>query len=133
MSSALLNECRCVCGKLLFKGFLCQCVVEVKCRRCGITTSWGYKEPQYLLIQTNAAGDIEDTFGYRDQSFVGRPVSELAPFLHDGLAVMPEGTYKLKEHALILRDGRESRAESCIVPRYVNGTFAGHRIFSIPK
>ena len=30
-----LSEYRCDCGKLLFKGDLKDCRVEIKCRRCG--------------------------------------------------------------------------------------------------
>ena len=33
--SSILNEYRCDCGKLLFKGVLSVCRVEIKCKRCG--------------------------------------------------------------------------------------------------
>jgi len=35
MEQSNLNEYRCDCGKLLFKGNLKSCTVEIKCRRCG--------------------------------------------------------------------------------------------------
>jgi phage FluMu protein Com len=34
MDENFLNEYRCNCGKLLFKGELKECKVEIKCRRC---------------------------------------------------------------------------------------------------
>jgi len=30
-----LNEYRCDCGRLLFKGELLKCLVEIKCKKCG--------------------------------------------------------------------------------------------------
>lgn len=35
MESASLNEYRCKCGRLLFKGALLTCKLEIKCKRCG--------------------------------------------------------------------------------------------------
>lgn len=35
MKSAPLNEYRCKCGRLLFKGALLTCKLEIKCKRCG--------------------------------------------------------------------------------------------------
>jgi len=34
MENSLLKEYRCACGKLLFKGFLANAVIEIKCKRC---------------------------------------------------------------------------------------------------
>ena len=34
MDNNFLNEYRCNCGKLLFKGDLKKCRVEIKCKRC---------------------------------------------------------------------------------------------------
>jgi len=31
----MLNEYRCDCGKLLFRGILSFSVIEIKCKRCG--------------------------------------------------------------------------------------------------
>jgi hypothetical protein len=33
-SDQLLQEFRCTCGKLLFKGLLVKGIVEIKCKRC---------------------------------------------------------------------------------------------------
>ncbi len=45
-----LNEYRCDCGKLLFKGSLLVSVVEVKCRRCGkVLTFKGRKRDEEML------------------------------------------------------------------------------------
>jgi len=35
MEKPNLNEYRCSCNKLLFKGVLTDCKIEIKCRRCG--------------------------------------------------------------------------------------------------
>jgi len=35
MEQNFLNEYRCDCGKLLFKGTLVDCKIEIKCKRCG--------------------------------------------------------------------------------------------------
>ena len=35
MKFAPLNEFRCKCGRLLFKGVLLTCKLEIKCKRCG--------------------------------------------------------------------------------------------------
>lgn len=34
MENLRLKEYRCTCGKLLFKGFLADAVIEIKCKRC---------------------------------------------------------------------------------------------------
>lgn len=34
-TTTLVQEYRCVCGKLLFKGMLVSCNLEIKCKRCG--------------------------------------------------------------------------------------------------
>lgn len=35
-----LREYRCECGKLLFKGKLVDCIIEVKCRKCHALLRW---------------------------------------------------------------------------------------------
>lgn len=35
-----LTEYRCSCGKLLFKGKLVDCIIEVKCRKCHALNWW---------------------------------------------------------------------------------------------
>lgn len=35
MEPSILNDYRCDCGKLLFKGLLLSCKLEIKCKRCG--------------------------------------------------------------------------------------------------
>lgn len=35
-----LMKYRCECGKLLFKGRLMDCIIEVKCRRCHALVRW---------------------------------------------------------------------------------------------
>lgn len=146
MSSTLLTEYRCSCGKLLFKGLLCQCVVEVKCRRCGSMTTWGLAEEfPYALIESDAdawmtcvSGDIENVLGCDREYLIGRPITDIFPFIRDvsekGKAPdRPEQAYDLKDAALMLRDGQERSVEGCVVPRYQGETFTGYRVFCVPK
>jgi hypothetical protein len=42
MESVDLNEHRCSCGRLLFKGALKDCTIEIKCRRCGKIKTIGF-------------------------------------------------------------------------------------------
>ena len=142
----LLTEYRCTCGKLLFKGLLCQCVVELKCRRCGSITTWGLAEAiSYALVESDAdarmieaSGDTEGVLGCDRDSLLGRPITELFPFIRDASPAekpdAPEREYDLADTPLLLlHDGQERRVESCIIPRYRDGAFAGYRIFSVPK
>lgn len=136
-----LKEYRCACGKLLFKGLLCQCVVETKCRRCGVVSTWGIDEAlSYTLIEsdaqafmTEASGDVINLLGCGRDQLVGRPITDLFPLLRDAPSDNTGSAYQFKEMPLMLRDGRERIVESCVVPRYKDGAFDGYRVFSVSK
>lgn len=139
MSSTTLKEYRCACGKLLFKGLLCQCLVEVKCRRCGVVSTWGTSEAlSYALIESDAesrmtevSGDIANLLGCERDQLIGRPITELFPLLHDAPARIEDRAYQFKEMPLMLRDGKERMIESCVIARYKDGAFDGYRVFSV--
>jgi phage FluMu protein Com len=42
MEQPNLKEYRCSCNKLLFKGVLIDCKIEIKCRRCGGIKTIGF-------------------------------------------------------------------------------------------
>ncbi len=44
MEPNILNEYRCGCGKLLFKGSLFTCALEIKCKRCGAIKALTYRD-----------------------------------------------------------------------------------------
>lgn len=58
MNNSALQEFRCDCGKLLFKGELFAALVEIKCRRCGIINNMRSKEISGVLILRDAPRKI---------------------------------------------------------------------------
>lgn len=141
MSSSLFREYRCTCGKLLFKGLLCQCVVEVKCRRCGALRTWGLDETfPYTVVESDAearmvgaSGDLGQLLGYEWKNLIGRPITDVFPLLRDAASYVTEGSYQLQEMPFLLKDGRQELVDACVMPRYADGAFAGYRVFSVPK
>lgn len=140
MSSLNLAEYRCTCGKLLFKGLLYQCVIEVKCRRCGEITTRGIEESDLITffesdanaVLTDASGDVKGLLGKDKSHFIGKPLFEVFPLLRDTAEKAPNG-YALREGALVLHDGEGCRIESYLIPKYKEGVFVGYRIFSRKK
>lgn len=140
MSSLNLAEYRCICGKLLFKGLLYQCVIEVKCRRCGEITTRGNDDSDLIAffesdadsVLIEASGDVVTILGKDKDHFIGKSLFDVFPLLRDTAEEAPNG-YALREGALVLHDGEGCRVESSFVPRYQNGTFTGYRIFSKKK
>lgn len=57
MENSLLKEYRCACGKLLFKGFLTNAVIEIKCKRCEkvnlFEENYSQKIPTPFAIEIN--------------------------------------------------------------------------------
>ena len=142
MSSPLLKEYRCGCGKLLFKGRLFQCVLEIKCRRCGGVVALGFTDvPECVVMEldlndeiTAISGDSASVFGCEHEYVLGRRVPELFPRIRDAKRETQEpGTsYELRDNVLMLRDGTEKHIESYVIPRMENGNLAGYRMFSVP-
>ncbi|HEY4488915.1 MAG TPA: hypothetical protein VJA87_00300 [Candidatus Paceibacterota bacterium] len=138
MSSSLLTEYRCACGKLLFKGLLYQSIVEVKCRRCGEVITRGLdEEPTYAILESDTeanlvevSGDVMGVLGSSREYFIGRPLFEVLPLLRDASEKESEHAYSLRDATLTLHDGSEQRIASCVVPKYLDGSFAGYKIFS---
>jgi phage FluMu protein Com len=49
MEKVILNEYRCDnCGKLLFKGKLEECIIEIKCRRCAEIKIFDYSNKRKI-------------------------------------------------------------------------------------
>lgn len=145
MSSSFLNEYRCSCGRLLFKGLLFQCVIEVKCKRCASLASWAPFEPvRYASVESNAdqevtgaSGDLAAVLGCDGAQLIGKRLVELFPLMRD----MPSGTapgavhegYALPETTLVLGDGSFQRVRSYVVPRIEKGACVGYRVVSVLK
>lgn len=81
-----LQEYRCTCGKLLFKGLVGSSIVEIKCRRCDKVTSFGFS------FSAKSCLPIND--------------SEECKCLNKSLK---NGTlYKMQPNAFLLRDGSKT-------------------------
>lgn len=145
MSSMLLTEYRCPCGKLLFKGLVCLSIVEVKCRRCGAVTTWGLMEVMpYALVEGNAdacmveaTGDIEQVLGHSRDRLIGRPLTDIFPRMRTMIDKCQTGGktapgYDLMHTTLMLHDREERPVKSCVVPRYANGSLVGYRVLAVP-
>jgi len=138
MSSTLLVEYRCACGKLLFKGLLYQSIVEVKCRRCGEVTTRGLNEaPAHAVLESDIKGNLVEisgnvvgVLGSGREHFIGRHLFEVLPLLRDAPEKAPEHAYSFTDTVLRLHDGSEQKVASCILSKYQDGSFAGYKVFS---
>ncbi len=132
MSQNLLKEYRCACGKLLFKGLLLFSVVEVKCKRCGNTVSFGKLAPGEervsFAVFLDEHGIIFDAcqgavFAGMDREYVlGKHLSELFPLLHDApeyknLAMTKRKSefFEIKDNILLLKDGKKIPCQSSFI------------------
>lgn len=147
MSPSFLQEYRCTCGKLLFKGTLFLSVVEVKCKRCGNTGVFDDQEKGATVsfaVTIDGSGNIIDAcravlcVGWERGSLVGKHFSEIFPLLRDvpdmkSLAISSEGgkPFEIQNNTLLLRDGGTLTAESYVVPRPRGGVPSGYYIFTV--
>lgn len=101
MESFILNNYRCDCGKLLFRGTLLVCKLEIKCKRCGIIKSIGgilgsgHSEHGYSMLVTrgnegayilDATASAVDILGYSQAELCAKRLCEID-------AQFPEGLY----------------------------------------
>lgn len=142
MSSRLLVEYRCTCGKLLFKGLLCEGCVQVKCRRCGALQncfpkgprSWSRLESDADGLLVGASGNIGQLFEGESDGLLGRRMADILPVLRDQDSARAVTGYQLKDTVVMLRDGSAKDVETCIVPRSNEaGAFLGYRVYAVRK
>lgn len=130
-----LSEYRCHCGKLLFKGTIILSTIEVKCKRCGSTETFDYKErtePISFTVTLDGGGTIIDAcrailcVGWERQALIGKHFSTLFPFFKDtsevkslvaGVMGKQKREFEIQNNTLLLRDGGTILAESYISSR----------------
>ncbi len=156
IESAILNEYRCECGKLLFKGILSVCKVEIKCKRCGAVKTIVYGN-DYLygnngsrLNRCNFLSDIDSKgnflsvdmemtylLGYETDEVVGKSLFDLC--ISKGgdlekdsfLSFAEEGKPFIALKANILRkDGNIMMIPICFVPITDTGRPSGYKLIS---
>lgn len=126
------SEYRCRCGKLLFKGTIILSTIEVKCKRCGNTETFGHEEPTApvsFTITLDGDGIIIDAcravlcVGWERQALIGKHFSALFPFFKDtsevkhlvvGARGKQKREFEIQNNTLLLRDGGTIPAESYI-------------------
>ncbi|MDD5750617.1 MAG: Com family DNA-binding transcriptional regulator [Candidatus Pacebacteria bacterium] len=148
MELVILNDYRCKCGRLLFKGVLLNCRLEIKCKRCGKINAFKivspYKLPASFAFVINESGIITDAgydtevmLDYPRQELIGKPVANLCPLfnsaesrkiIHDSL--IARAVHKIKNSVFFRRDGGTVSPESYCVSRREDGISAGYYIFN---
>ncbi|MDD4412631.1 MAG: PAS domain S-box protein [Patescibacteria group bacterium] len=92
MDIFILNEYRCNCGKLLFKGIFFDGTLEIKCKKCGTISKINRVKliddvNQYLLIVNkqglviNFSDSACKILGYSNDELLGKEVTRLSPSL----------------------------------------------------
>jgi phage FluMu protein Com len=130
-----LEEYRCACGKLLFKGRIYVSLVEIKCKRCANISSFGNllsnKTPFSFLISMNNKGIIKDlckvaevALGYTRNEIIGKPISRICPLVHDRIIETEKSSpfeprrYEISSNTFMVRDGATIAADSyCVLPQ----------------
>lgn len=133
MEQNLLNEYRCSCGKLLFKGFVLVAVVEAKCKRCGQTKTFRNKIQgvHSFMLVVDGAGKILDAcqgvaaLECSRQYVIGKSLLDILSLARDTQyqEILPTGSeiaadsavYQIKNNTLLLRD-RKMPLETYVVP-----------------
>lgn len=113
-----MHEYRCACKKLLFKGYLLSCRVEIKCKRCDAMNVFEGNAGRIRSFMLVVAGDgkIMDAcdgvavLEYSRQYVIGKFISDILPLARDATAqaLLPGpdefDSYQIKNNALLLRD-----------------------------
>lgn len=142
MEPNLLIEYRCVCGKLLFKGLLLSCKLEIKCKRCGAVKIFrsDTRGIRSFMFVVDGDGKIMDACNgvsaleYSRQYVIGKFLSDILPLARDAdaqtLLSNPNEfkPYQIKNNTLLLRD-RKLPLESHIIS--INDDKPLYRIFNI--
>lgn len=90
MPDLFLNEHRCVCGKLLFKGIFFDGTLEIKCKKCGTINKVGQikitgDKSHYILmidsngIISNISNSACDILGYTSNELIGKHFTQINP------------------------------------------------------
>lgn len=140
-NSVILNEYRCACGKLLFRGLLLLSIVEVKCKRCGAVKQFkedtSLRVPISFVLTIHEDGRVFDAcrtaeyvLAYPREALLKMSIGDLCPQLRDQLALQQEQSaeeaessgrlrlqspYQIKNNAFLLRDGGNLPARSYFV------------------
>lgn len=121
MSSPPLEEHRCSCGKLLFKGLLSVCRIEVKCRRCSAINTFSGEANHNVAFSllVDERGRVVEVCTAASLLSPQLPVicGELVP---DFLATpsthaarnAADSAFSLSRRTLLLRDGSTRMLES---------------------
>jgi|WetSurMetagenome_2_1015567.scaffolds.fasta_scaffold147254_1 phage FluMu protein Com len=149
MEPVILNEYRCQCGKLLFKGVLLTCILEIKCKRCSKISTFNNYYPRQTPVSfslavdengiiTDACHGVEALLEYPWQELIGKPIVDICPILRDGESrsdihnsLAADETYKIKKNIFLVRDGGTIAPESYLISQRKNGVFAGYRMFNL--
>ncbi len=115
MSSNLLREQRCECGKLLLKGIFFQASLEIKCKKCGKINKIGEiknlsDDCCYILvfnelgIITNADSAASKILGYTHEELIGMHFTNIDMELSEEVAtkLMPPQSILAEDHHLQL-------------------------------
>lgn len=141
---SLLEEYRCQCGKLLFKGALFLSTIEVKCKRCGTISRFKEKSRDEkvsftFFLDTN--GIIVDAcravsfIGIERVYLIGKKNVDLFPLLRDRESRISMGLgkhFEIPHNVLLLEDGKTLSIESSFVPQQgKDGCAIGCRVFNV--
>jgi hypothetical protein len=148
MEISYLQEYRCSCGKLLFKGFLLLSLVEIKCKRCAKTTVFGalYQgaDSPAFALRMSTDGLITDyyayganitssnPFGYAPVDLVGKDIGEVFPSLkyiaQDSF--LAERPFSIGKNVFVCRDGSKKSLDSYFACDYNKGSFSGYQMLN---
>lgn len=141
MEPRILNDYRCDCGKLLFKGSLLSCELEIKCKRCGAVRIFrgDARGIRSFMLLVDGEGRVVDAcdgvaaIEYSRQSVVGELLADILPLARDAryqeiISDPIKENYKIKNNTLFLRD-RKAPLESHVVA--VEGKKSLYRVFNI--
>lgn len=144
MEKLELEEYRCPCGKLLFKGLILVSLVEVKCKRCSQITAFGdlhkSKSPVSFLISVDKNGKIVDLcwgaemlLGFPREKLIGSLIDQICPKLKDRLTSSKDVSYQIPDNSYIVRGGAEIPVKSYFFSSTEGNDPSGFHIFNTIK
>ena len=144
MSSESLQEYRCSCGKLLFKGLLVIGAIEIKCKRCGVlVVAEHFVINSFAVLESDSAGTItmasgdSEVLGQGGAYLLGKRLHDVYPLLNDGapeylaLSMSEKRPYKIQNNVFMVRDS-PATVSSCIIARRERGALVGYRVYNWP-
>ena len=148
MASSLLQDYRCDCGKLLFKGALHLSTVEIKCKRCGKITSFNYSPenehaPSFMLAIASdntivdACQGAFEILSYKRAQLIGKPITDICLYLRDSgeeqkvrSSIEAGAPYEIEQNIFLTGDGSELLAESFCVSAKKDRPTDSYRMFN---